>query len=164
MKKKKIVFSSILLPGHLNVCTSIGTSLLNNHSDKVDVYFIVDHFYATKISEYDSRFIVRSFRYQNETKLRTNYIIDTLEACLKMSLVEKSILCWRMFVDDDLLIEADANTEKLIKEIAPDFLLCDQNFHLPAILNCKIPYAFICSYNPLFFAINESLPKMGSGN
>lgn len=54
-------------------------------------------------------------------KLRTNYMIDTLEACLHMNYVEKSNLCWRMFIDDELLIEADKNAERIIKEIKPDF-------------------------------------------
>lgn len=161
--KKKILFYSILLPGHINVCASIGTNLLNNHSDRVQVFFVVDHSYERRLQELDPRFVIRSYRYRKEDTLRTNYVIDRLEPCLQMSLVDKSVLCWKMFVEDDLLIEGDENAQRLIEEIRPDFILADQNFHLPALLLCGVPYAFICSYNPLFFAL-DGYPLMGSGN
>ena len=162
MAKKKILFYSILLPGHINVCASIGTNLLNNHSDKVDVHFVVDHSYEKRLQELDSRFKIRSYTYEREDTLRTTYMIDRLESCLQMDLVDKAVLCWKMFVEDDLLIEGDEKTHRLIEEIKPDFILADQNFHLPALLLSKVPYAFICSYNPLFFAL-DGYPMMGSG-
>lgn len=163
LRKKKILFYSILLPGHINVCAAIGTNLLNNHPDKVEVYFVVDHSYEKRLKELDSRFKIRSFTYKKEDTLRTTYMIDRLEACLQMNLVDKSVLCWKMFVEDDLLIEGDEKTQRIIEEIRPDFILADQNFHLPALLLCNIPWAFICSYNPLFFAL-DGYPLMGSGN
>ena len=49
----------------------------------------------------------------------------------------------------------------LPKKKTTNFLvLCDQNFHLPAMLKCDVPFAFICSYNPLFLSI-DGYPKMG---
>ena len=81
-------------------------------------------------------------------------MIDTLEACLSMSLIDKQALFWKMMLEDDLLIEGDRKTEEIIKNLNLDFLLCDQNFHLPAILLSNLPYAFINTYNPCFFAIN----------
>ena len=57
--------------------------------------------------------------------------------------------------------QIDEPAERLIKEIKPDFLACDQVWHLPAMINSGIPYGFICSASPLMLNL-DGFPKMGS--
>lgn len=147
--------------GHLNSCSAVATCLLNNHPN-FETYFVVDNEYGEKLRKKDQRFKVFTFDYEEkeENKIRTDYVIDTLESCLKMDLPEKSNLCWTMFIDDERLIQADKEIEKIIKKVKFDFIIADQNFHVPSLLRSGIPYSFLCSYNPLAFSF-DGLPLMG---
>lgn len=119
--KKKILFYPILSSGHINVSVSIGSILLNNHSDRVEVYFIVDKQWQDNISKIDARFkfCVYDFHEQNG-ELRLVKLIDELEKCLTMSLEEKSSFIWSMFTQDPTIKEVDMKAEKLINQVQPD--------------------------------------------
>lgn len=53
------------------------------------------------------------------------------------------------------MFEFDVKAEAKIRELKPDFLLCDQLVALPAMQ--LAPYAFLCSANPLLMAFEGSL-------
>lgn len=126
-KKKKIAFYSILSSGHLNVCSSIATVLLDKFSKKLEVYFIVDDVWAEKLSKNDARFKFGIINYDNkEQGSRIEDLVDSLEPLLSTKLVERMIGCWSQFLDWSTLPEIDRKSEEKIKEIGADFLICDQ--------------------------------------
>ena len=43
-----------------------------------------------------------------------------------MNIFDKLEMIWSVFVKDDLLLEVDQKSQELIRELKPDFLLCDQ--------------------------------------
>lgn len=55
----------------------------------------------------------------------------------------------------------DEAVEGLIKVVKPDYLCCDQGWHLPAMVNSGVPYGFVCSASPLMLNL-EGFPRMGS--
>lgn len=59
------------------------------------------------------------------------YIVDKLEECLHMNLIDKLHQTWKMFIEDDTLMEVDEKSEEQIKLISPDFLICDQGCKFP---------------------------------
>ena len=67
-----------------------------------------------------------------------------------------------MFSNQDPgLVEVDAKSEVEIKKIKPDFLLCDQVWLQPAMVNAGCPYAFIVSEQP-FIMDFDGIPKCSS--
>ena len=138
--KKKIAFYSVLCTGHLNVCKSIAKALLDNYSDKIDIYFIVDVLWAEKLREFDSRFKFAIISSSKEAESRIEDLVDKLEPFLSLPLVDRMIESWKNFLDWNVIPEIDRKSEEKIREIGADLLICDQVCYLPAILNCKIPY------------------------
>lgn len=149
-EKKKICFYSIMCSGHLNVCVSLAKSILDNHSDKVDVYFVCNEEWEAKLRKMDDRFKLAKYEYKtNEAKNRTSHMIDSFKAFLKKPHLEKVIGIWHILLEDKAIVEIDALSREQIRKINPDFLLCDQVFSLPGMQD--YPYAFVASANPLVF-------------
>lgn len=161
-EKKRICFYSILSSGHLNVCASVAKVFLDNHPE-FEIYFVVDRPWFERLSKIDSRFKFGVFDYADQSmELRMANIVQKLEKTLKMSWFDKLLETWRMFVQDETLEEVDIKSEAKIKEINPNFLICDQGWHLPAMIKSGVPYAFIASCNPLIFRL-DGFPMMGIG-
>jgi len=161
-KLKKICFYSILSSGHLNVCASIGTVLLNNHPDDIEIYFIADEQWAEKLAKIDKRFKFGIIDYDNkDQEFRMIELVNKIEKTVYLSLVERMKVVWSIFMQDKTVMDIDRKSDEKIKEIKPDLLLCDQVVHLPAIHSNKIPYAFIESASPCIFNF-EGFPNVGS--
>lgn len=155
-EKKKIVIYSLLTAGHLNVCTSLASILLNNHSDKLEVYFIVDQEWQEKLSKTDARF---KFAVMNRDKkaqaARREEMMKKILELLKLPLAERVIQSWKVFfTKDNPIYELDKQAEEKIREIKPDLMLCDQIGQMPAMQ--LAPTANIQSANPLGFSFEGS--------
>ena len=125
-KKKVVAFYSIMSSGHFNVCKSLAKALLDRHSDKVEVVFIVDGEWETKLAEFDPRFKFGVIHYDNDQqKERIQDLVTNIEPFLSASTVEKQQMAWNNFLDWDVLPEIDRKSEEKILEVA-DFLICDQ--------------------------------------
>lgn len=130
--------------------------ILNRHS--VDVYFIVDSEWQDKLSKIDSRFkfaIVEQSK--QEVDSVKNELMEKFEQSLSLPLADRTIQSWSYFFQEahNPMFEFDRKAEIKIRELKPDFLLCDQLIALPAMQ--LAPYAFICSANPLLFAFEGLL-------
>lgn len=123
--KKKIAFYSILCSGHLNVCKSIASALLDKHSDKIEIYFIVNPEWAEKLRKYDSRFKFGIIELEQKND-RIEEFISNLEPVLSSPLVDRIISSWTHFLDWNVLPEIDRKSQEKIEEIQADFLICDQ--------------------------------------
>ena len=142
----------------------MGTLLLDRHSNRLEVYFIADDEWKQKLERRDSRFKFGLLETDKEANIkRMNYLIDGFERALsdRMSAFDKMVHTWKIASGDPFVAKIDLESEKLIRKIAPDFILADQSFHMPALLNLKIPYAFVMSCNPLRYDFDE-FPIMGS--
>lgn len=65
---------------------------MDKYNDKVEIYFITDRKWATKLSEIDSRFRFGIFDYDNpDDQLRSDEIIKKLESSLKMRPIDKQV-------------------------------------------------------------------------
>uniref|UniRef100_A0AAN0LIZ6 UDP-glycosyltransferase n=1 Tax=Polyphagotarsonemus latus TaxID=1204166 RepID=A0AAN0LIZ6_9ACAR len=160
-EKKKIAFFSLLESGHLNLCSSVATTLLNKYFDKFEIYFFTDQKWADKLSEKDSRFKFEIYEY--ETKEQENFLedmVNQLEPLLSLSHVEKMKILLKSFDYKDDFVYVDQEVSKLIKKLKPDYILCDLFCHMPALVENKIPYSFIISTNPLVLDIKD-LPLLG---
>lgn len=125
-KKKVIAFYSILSSGHFNVCKSLAKALLDRHSDKLEVYFIVDQEWKEKLAKFDDRFKFGVIEYDNDQQqARVADMITKIEPFLSASPAKKQELAWSNFLDWDVLPEIDRKSEEKILEVA-DFLICDQ--------------------------------------
>ena len=162
---KKIVFYSILSTGHLQVCASIGKALLDKKDSDYEVTFIVDKRWPKTLAKIDERFKFAVVEYELQNMgMRMGKLIKNLEDSLKMNEYDRIYNIWKIFVfEDELFMLIDEKSEEKIKEINPDFLLCDQNWILPTMINSKVPYGIIVSCNPLAFGIESpELPMIGS--
>lgn len=138
---------------------SLAKIFLDNYSDQVEVWFLVDNAYKLKIMKCDSRFKFAVFDYDDKSsELGLVDLVEKLKKILDMSLIEKLKTQWSMFVRDKTLEEIDKKCEKLLHQIQPDFVLADQCWHLPSLVNFN--YSFIISANPLMFAF-EGYPRLG---
>uniref|UniRef100_A0AAN0LVX7 UDP-glycosyltransferase n=1 Tax=Polyphagotarsonemus latus TaxID=1204166 RepID=A0AAN0LVX7_9ACAR len=162
INKKKLVFYSFLTTGHLNVCSAIGSALLNNYSNEIEVYFIADKTWAEKLTKIDSRFKIGLIELSQKEDRGQDIAKDT-EKCLTLSLIESIKLVFEKFFisDAERLYEIDKKSGEQIKIINPDFILCDQVVHLPAMLEHNIPHGFIISTNPSGLKI-DGFPYFGS--
>uniref|UniRef100_A0AAN0LP44 UDP-glycosyltransferase n=1 Tax=Polyphagotarsonemus latus TaxID=1204166 RepID=A0AAN0LP44_9ACAR len=91
---------------------------------------------------------------RNEEK-RFGYQMDILNFS-KKELKEKVNKI--MYVD----LSFDDEVSVLIKKLKPDYLLCDLVYHMPSLIEFKIPYSFIISCNPLILN-HEDFPLYGIG-
>lgn len=151
-EKKNIVVYSLLTAGHLNVCASLATVILNKNSDKVDVHFIVDEEWREKLSKIDGRFkfAVMQRDKQKQAARREEMMKKILEI-LKLPLADRVIKSWGVFFTaDNPIFELDKQAEEKIRKIKPDLMLCDQICLLPAMQ--LAPAAHIQSANPLGFS------------
>uniref|UniRef100_A0AAN0LHH8 UDP-glycosyltransferase n=1 Tax=Polyphagotarsonemus latus TaxID=1204166 RepID=A0AAN0LHH8_9ACAR len=161
--KKKLAFYSILESGHLNLCSSIGSILLNKYSNDVEIYFFTDQLWAEKLSKRDSRFKFEIFGY--ETKEQENLIeimINAMESIINLPEIDRVKAMVSFFNNPSEFAYIDQEVSKLIKKLKPDYLLCDLIGVMPSIIENKIPYSFIISGNPLVLDI-EKFPVMGLG-
>lgn len=159
-EKKRIAFYSILSSGHMNVCVSLAKAILDQHADKVDIYFVCDQEWETKLRKMDERIKLVRIEYDSdEAKNRMADMVDKFKMFLSLPHIEKTIGTWQAFINDRSTIEIDKVSGVQIKKINPDFLLCDQIFSLPAMQG--YPYAFIASANPLVFGF-DGYPIMGT--
>lgn len=155
-EKKKIVVYSLLTAGHLNVCTSLATILLNNNPDALDVFFIVDQEWQEKLSKIDGRFkFAVMHRDKQQQAARREEMMKKILELLKLPLAERVIQSWNVFFKtDNPIYELDKQAEEKIREIKPDLMLCDQIGQLPAMQ--LAPTAHIQSANPLGFSFEGS--------
>uniref|UniRef100_A0AAN0LHC1 UDP-glycosyltransferase n=1 Tax=Polyphagotarsonemus latus TaxID=1204166 RepID=A0AAN0LHC1_9ACAR len=162
IKKKKIVFYSVLTAGHLNVCSAIGSTLLNKYPNEIEVYFISDETWAEKLTKIDSRFKIGLIELSQKED-RIPDIVKHTENCLNLSLIERRKYLFQTFFIDDIerIYETDIKSREQIKIICPDFILCDQMIQLPAMSEHNIPHGFIISTNPMSMKI-ENFPYSGS--
>lgn len=99
-------------------------AILDNHSDKVDVYFICNEEWNTKLSKIDDRFKLCKVNYvSNEAKNRSSEMINKFKEFLKLPHMQKVIGIWNMLVNDRVIIEIDKLSAEEIRKIDPDFLL-----------------------------------------
>ena len=154
-----IVVYSLLAAGHLNVCASLSTVILNKNSDKVDIYFIVDKEWEEKLSKIDGRFkFAVLHRDQQKRAARREEIMKKVLDLLELPLADRVIQSWGLFFRaDNPIYELDKQAEEKIREIKPDFMLCDQIGLLPAME--LAPVAHIQSANPLGFSF-EGLSEL----
>uniref|UniRef100_A0AAN0LJ20 UDP-glycosyltransferase n=1 Tax=Polyphagotarsonemus latus TaxID=1204166 RepID=A0AAN0LJ20_9ACAR len=159
--KKKIAFYGFLTSGHMNLCSSVASVLLNNYPDELEIYFFTDSLWAKKLSKVDSRFKFEIYDYKS--KDQENYVsemVKGMEPYLYLSNIDKiKGLCSSFYKTEDL-IYVDLEVSKLIKKLKPDYILCDMVAHMPSLVESKIPYSFIVSCNPLVID-EESLPICG---
>uniref|UniRef100_A0AAN0LM54 UDP-glycosyltransferase n=1 Tax=Polyphagotarsonemus latus TaxID=1204166 RepID=A0AAN0LM54_9ACAR len=161
-EKKKIAFYAFLSSGHINFCSAIASTLLNNYPDKIEVYFFTDSSWAEKIAKIDSRYKFEIYEYEKkEQKDFINNLVSRIEPLLLLPNIDKIKELFKSFKQNaDYFYYIDEEVSKLIKKLKPDFLLCDMLSHLPAMAECKIPYSFIISTNPLVLDV-EDLPLLG---
>ncbi|CAG2179011.1 unnamed protein product, partial [Oppiella nova] len=57
----------------------------------------------------------------------------------------------------------DPVIEKLLVQIAPDVIVVDLAFEIPAVARSGIPWVFTCSFNPLMAGYDERVPPPGLG-
>uniref|UniRef100_A0AAN0LVW8 UDP-glycosyltransferase n=1 Tax=Polyphagotarsonemus latus TaxID=1204166 RepID=A0AAN0LVW8_9ACAR len=161
-EKKKLVFYSILSSGHLNVCSAVGTALLNKFADDVEVYFIAEKVWAEKLKKIDQRFKIGLIDLSSEEDRIIDVVKDT-EKSLNLSHIDSIKFLFEKFFMSDVerLFETDKKSGEQIKKIKPDFILCDQILQLPAMLEHNIPYGFIISTNIAGLKI-DGFPYIGS--
>uniref|UniRef100_A0AAN0LH68 UDP-glycosyltransferase n=1 Tax=Polyphagotarsonemus latus TaxID=1204166 RepID=A0AAN0LH68_9ACAR len=161
-EKKKIAFYAVLSSGHVNFCASIASSLLNNYSDKLEVYFFTNFSWAEKLAKIDSRYKFEIYEY--ETKEQENVfgeLAKKIEPLLTLSSEKRLKEMFKLIISSfDFFSFVDEKVSSLIKKLKPDYLLCDLMSHLPSMVESKIPYSFIVSANPLVIDI-EDLPYFG---
>lgn len=156
-EKKVIVVYSLLSAGHLNVCISLATEILNNNSDKIDVYFVVDQEWQEKLIKIDGRFkFAVLHRDKQKQAARREEMMKKILDLLKLPLAERVIQSFGWFFRaDNPIFELDKQAEVKIREIKPDLMLCDQIGFLPAMQ--LAPAAHIQSANPLGFSFEGLL-------
>ena len=158
---------------------TLAKTLLNNHD--VEVHFIVDAEWASKLAKLDGRFKFGIIEYDNsEQKNQMLEMLNKFEAFLKLPLLERVIGLWESFLEQKTILEIDIKSgnfeiiqknqpiahfllfrsEQKIRELRPDVLLCDHVFHLPSMHSLGIPFFFIASANPLVFNI-DGFPRLG---
>ena len=138
-EKKRIGFYSCLAVGHLNVCLTIGKTLLEQFGDKLEVYFITDEFFGEKVAKVDARFKLAKFQYAGQKdESRFNDVIIKLESFLGLPVTERLLKSMDVFIYDPTDEQIDLAAEKPIRELNFDFLLCDQFSHLPSM--SLVPY------------------------
>ena len=81
--------------------------------------------------------------------------LSPLDNAVKLNDVMDSMIEDQMKLD--LLIE------KLLPQIKPDVIICDQIMCLPSVENSGIPWVLVCSCNPLFLIEDERTPPTNSG-
>ena len=151
-EKKVVVVYSLLAAGHLNVCISLATEMLNKNSDKIDVYFLVDQEWQEKLSKIDDRFkFAILHRDKQKQAARREDAMKTILELLELPLADRVIKSFGWFFKaDNPIFELDKQAEVKIREIKPDLMLCDQIGLLPAMQ--LAPAAHIQSSNPLGFS------------
>ena len=140
----------------------MATVILNRHPNS-EVYFIVDQEWQEKLTKIDPRFkfaIVQQSK--QEVDSVKNDLMDKFEQSLSLPPVDRMIQSWGHFLQEaeNPMFAFDLKAEAKIRELKPDFLLCDQLIALPAMQ--LAPYAFICSANPLLFAFEGLLIHLRS--
>ena len=119
---------------------------------------MVDQEWQEKLSKIDGRFKYAIID-QNKQKVDSvkSGLMEKFEENLKLPLAERILKSWGFFFQeaDNPMFEFDVKAEAKIRELKPDFLLCDQLVALPAMQ--LAPYAFLCSANPLLMAFEGSL-------
>uniref|UniRef100_A0AAN0N7M6 UDP-glycosyltransferase n=1 Tax=Polyphagotarsonemus latus TaxID=1204166 RepID=A0AAN0N7M6_9ACAR len=161
-EKKKILFYTYLSIGHLNVCSSIASILLDKYHDEIEINFLVDEIWAKKLSIIDSRFKFNIYEAskKNEEDLITK-TIKKLEDSLNLPYFDRTIEIYKTFYEKpDDLVFTDEQISKIINELKPDYILCDLISQMPSVIGSKIPHSFIISCNPLVLDI-EDFPSMG---
>ena len=181
-QKKRIVFYPMLATGHVNVVTSLAKILLNQFSNEIEIYFITDKLWKSKLELKDSKFKFSVFEYAGYDELRIKNNLEQLEKFMEIPLINRYIidklklnlqflnifkLFFRLvnsidvFINDSTEEEMDIKIEKLIKELNPDIVLCDHFWVLPSLLTSKVNYGFIGSSNPSVFLLDD-YPLFGS--
>lgn len=116
----------------------------------MEIFFLVDKEWQEKLRKIDGRF---RFAIVDQDKQKTdnikNELMEKFEQSLSLSLVDRMLQSWSFFFqeEDNPMYEFDLKAEAKIRELQPDFLLCDQLLALPTMQ--LAPYAFLCSANPL---------------
>uniref|UniRef100_A0AAN0LHV3 UDP-glycosyltransferase n=1 Tax=Polyphagotarsonemus latus TaxID=1204166 RepID=A0AAN0LHV3_9ACAR len=159
---KNITFYNYLTSGHMNLSVSVVPTLLDNYSDEIDVFFFVDYLWAEKLSKIDLRFKFEIFEKKESKNEEINAFIGILEPLLNLSEKERTKNLLKL-TNDSKDLSFDDEVSVLIKKLKPDYLLCDLVYHMPSLLECKIPYSFIISANPLILNI-EDFPLIGVGH
>lgn len=158
-EKKRILMYPLLSSGHMNVCISLAKAILDQHSDKVDVYFTCENEWEKKLQKIDQRFKLLNINYSQEATDRIVDEIEKMKATLKLSKLEKVNTMWESVMNDKEIMKIDKLSEVQIKKLDPHFLVCDQIFSLPAMQG--YPFAFVSSAGPSIFGF-EDYPILGT--
>uniref|UniRef100_A0AAN0LM61 UDP-glycosyltransferase n=1 Tax=Polyphagotarsonemus latus TaxID=1204166 RepID=A0AAN0LM61_9ACAR len=139
LNKKKVVFYSYLTVGHLNLCVSIGSTLLNQYPDEIEIYFFSDQTWAEK---------------------KVVDLIKEMESLLNLPNIDRFKEMFKIIVKGEDYFFTDQQLSNLIKKIKPDFILCDLQCHMPSVVESTVPYGFVISSNPLSLDV-EGFPPFG---
>lgn len=127
-EKKKIAFYCLLSSGHFNVCVSLAKAMLDQHSEKVEIYFVCDKEWEKKLRKIDNRFKLAKFEYETkEAETRMSSLIDGFKKFLNLPQVERLITLMEGFMQNRTILEIDIKVEEQLKKISPDFLLFVKN-------------------------------------
>ena len=91
---------------------TLAKSLLNNND--VEVYFIVDREWESKLAKLDERFKFGVIEYDNgEQKNRVLDMVNRFEDSLKLPLLERLTSLWKTFLEDKTILEIDIKSGNL---------------------------------------------------
>ena len=116
----------------------------------MEIFFLVDKEWQEKLTKIDSRFRFAIVdRDKQEQNIQRDELMEKFEQNLSLPLIDRLLQCWQHFFQEENnpTYEYDLKAEAMIRELQPDFLLCDQLIALPTMQ--LAPYAFLCSANPL---------------
>lgn len=98
-------------------------TILDNHSEKVDVYITCENEWERKLQKIDPRFKLVNINYSQEATERIIDMVGRFKATLKCTVMEKLIHMWEAILDDKTAYVVDELSAIQIKKINPHFML-----------------------------------------
>lgn len=95
-----------------NLCISLASTILDSHAN-TEVYFIVDAEWQTRLAKADSRFKFGVIEYDtSDSQNRIMDLIQKFEKYLELSLIDRTVETWKVFLGDMSILEIDRKSGK----------------------------------------------------
>uniref|UniRef100_A0AAN0N7Z6 UDP-glycosyltransferase n=1 Tax=Polyphagotarsonemus latus TaxID=1204166 RepID=A0AAN0N7Z6_9ACAR len=176
VKKDVLLIIPLLTQGHTNVCAAIGKKFLEKYGSTIDVYFMVDEEYKTKLSKIDQNFkfsllsdffdkAMDTFLEKKEEK-NTHYILDSFREFGKLwhldtkEYIQKSTYLFTL--DFEAMNNNYDQMTEMIKKLKPKFIILDNLFSYPLGVDQGIPYANLLSSAITYFGHDQLPPPQSS--
>ena len=164
MKSLKVLFVPVDAAGHVYACVSLGQTLLRaGHR----VVFATCEQWRQTLEKYGFQVVT----------IQTDDMPDTVDPVLHiaeyflkskkisdLSPLEKTLRDSRKMTAE-MTIDIDRKLGPMLKEIAPDVIVCDQFATLPSVETSGIPWVWSWSANPLYmYGNDDEVPVIRLGN